>query len=83
MSANKHDPGTVSLNADEIAQVHGGITVLEREGLLPRKFGDTDLLVYVDGVLIGTTYGTVSGGSFGSDGLGGPFQGEINGRPYP
>lgn len=83
MNTNKPESRAMALNADELAQVHGGVAVLEKQGLLPRKLGDSDLLVYVDGVLIGTTYGSVSGGSFGSGGLGGPFQGDINGRPYP
>ncbi len=48
----------VQLTADEVRQVSGGI--LEKEGLYPRKFGDVDYLVYVDGVLIGTTYGSPS-----------------------
>ena len=42
------------LTVDEVIQVSGGV---EKEGLYPRKFGDVDYLVYVDGVLIGTTYG--------------------------
>ncbi len=45
----------VHMTADEVSQVSGGI--LEKEGLYPRKFGDVDYLVYVDGVLIGTAYG--------------------------
>ena len=45
----------VRMTADEVSQVSGG--VIEKQGLYPRKFGDVDYLVYVDGVLIGTTYG--------------------------
>ncbi len=70
----------VVLTNKEIATVAGGV---EKEGLLPRKFGDQDFLVYVDGALIGTTYGTASGGTYGSAGLGGPLQGSLNGRPFP
>jgi hypothetical protein len=38
----------------EIAQVSGG--VVEKEGLYPRKFGDIDYQVYVDGMYWDTTY---------------------------
>lgn len=44
----------VPLATQEIAQVSGG--VLEQEGIRPRKFGDIDYAVYVDGVYMGTTY---------------------------
>ena len=71
----------VALSADELKRVSGGI--LQEEGLYPRKFGDKDFLVYVDGVLMGTAYGQASGGTFTDHGLGGPFLGTINGRPYP
>lgn len=43
------------MTAKEICQVSGG--VIEKQGINPRKFGDVDYLVYVDGVLIGTAYG--------------------------
>jgi hypothetical protein len=39
--------------AAEIDQVSGGI---EKEGIRPRKPGDTDYAVYVDGVYMGTVY---------------------------
>jgi hypothetical protein len=51
-------PQMEELTADETSQVSGG--VIEKEGIRPRKFGDVDYLVYVDGVLIGTTYGPAS-----------------------
>ena len=44
----------VGLTTDEILHVSGGV---EKQGLYPRKFGDVDYQVYVDGALIGTTYG--------------------------
>ena len=47
----------VGLTADEVLRVSGGV---EKEGLYPRKFGDVDYQVYVDGALIGTTYGPAS-----------------------
>ncbi len=43
------------MTANEISQVSGGM--LEKEGLYPRKFGDVEYLVYIDGVLVGSTYG--------------------------
>ncbi len=48
----------VTLSPSEMSQISGG--VIEKQGLYPRKFGDVDYLVYVDGVLIGTTYGPAS-----------------------
>jgi hypothetical protein len=44
----------VELTATEAALVGGGI--LEKEGIRPRKFGDVDYQLYVDGALIGTGY---------------------------
>jgi hypothetical protein len=44
----------VRLSVDEMHHVSGGV---EKEGVRPRKFGDVDYQVYVDGVLMGTTYG--------------------------
>jgi hypothetical protein len=68
----------VQLTADEALQVSGGI--LEKEGLYPRKFGDVDYQVYVDGVLIGTTYGPAS--SVDPDvGSGRGIDPTVNGRP--
>ena len=43
----------VELTASEAALVGGGV---EAEGIRPRKFGDTDYQLYVDGVLMGTGY---------------------------
>ena len=68
---------TLPMTANEISPVSGGI--LEKEGLYPRKFGDVDYLVYVDGVLIGTTYGPPASAS--SDvGSGRPIDPISNGR---
>ena len=55
VSAREVGLGAEALTAEQAAEVSGGI--LEKEGLYPRKFGDVDYQVYVDGVLIGTTYG--------------------------
>lgn len=78
MNAISPQLSVATLKADELAQVHGGIA--EKEGLLPRKFGDSELLVYVDGVLMGSTYGTLYGSV---DGSLHDFQGTINDRRYP
>ena len=43
------------MTANEISQISGGM--LEMQGPRPRKFGDVEYLVYIDGVLVGTTYG--------------------------
>ena len=48
----------VKVTDDELACVSGG--VLELMGPQMRKPGDVDYSVYVDGVLIGTTYGRLS-----------------------
>ncbi len=68
----------VGLNAEEVVQVSGGI--LEKEGLYPRKFGDVDYQVYVDGVLIGTAYGPASHAT-PDMGSGRPIDPVTNGRP--
>ena len=81
MKRNKFESKLVALNADELMRVSGGI--LQQEGLYPRKPGDKEFLVYVDGVLMGTAYGNASGGTFTDHGLGGPFHGTINGRWFP
>jgi hypothetical protein len=47
----------VGLTADDALRVSGGV---EMEGPRPRTFGDVDYQVYVDGVLMGTTYGAAS-----------------------
>ena len=67
----------VPLQAIEISQVSGGI--IEKQGLYPRKFGDVDYLVYIDGVLVGTTYGPAA--SVSPDvGSGRPLDPTTNGR---
>ena len=67
----------VGLTADEVLRVSGGV---EKEGLYPRKFGDVDYQVYVDGALIGTTYGPASPVS-PDVGSGRPIDPTTNGRP--
>ena len=67
----------VGLTVDEVLQVSGGV---EKEGLYPRKFGDVDYLVYIDGALVGTTYGPPA--SADPDvGSGRPIDPTTNGRP--
>ena len=46
----------VELTEGQAALVSGGV---EKEGLYPRKFGDIDYQLYVDGVLMGTVYGPI------------------------
>jgi hypothetical protein len=41
---------------EQMNQVSGG-TVLEKEGLYPRKFGYVEYALYIDGAYIGTGYG--------------------------
>jgi len=67
----------VGLTADEVLRVSGGV---EKEGLYPREFGDVDYQVYVDGALIGTTYGPASPVS-PDVGSGRPIDPTTNGRP--
>jgi hypothetical protein len=63
----------VQLTENEADLVGGGI---EAEGIRPRKFGDTDYQLYVDGVLMGTGY--ASSTWLISSGAGNP---EIHGEP--
>ena len=65
------------MTANEISQVSGGL--LEKEGLHPRRFGDVEYLIYIDGVLVGSTYGPPASAS--SDvGSGRPIDPISNGR---
>jgi hypothetical protein len=67
----------VRLTADEVSRVSGG--VIEKQGLYPRKFGDVDYQVYVDGALIGTVYGPAA--SVDPDvGSGRPIDPTLDGR---
>jgi hypothetical protein len=52
---NAMNEATMPMTTNEISQVSGGM--LEMQGPRPRKFGDVEYLVYVDGVLVGTAYG--------------------------
>src|SRR3954465_12592330 len=67
----------VGLTADEILRVSGGVGM---EGPRPPAVGDVDYQGYVDGALLGTTYGSASPVS-PNVGSGRPIDPTTNGRP--